>query len=279
MHAVHRKHNTTKKGEDSSEKAGQFFREGLKDLFPNLKQDLVDLTWSSIRCGLFHNGMTGNGIFLNTDEGNQLEIALFKINNEDKVLINPIEVEPISEEELNERIRGDIETSLFLDGYSNEEIVVINLTNNTFKEDIKQCIGNKSHVAVINLDISNKLNGIISGAVSNEYGWSLDGVYTTLNRIYNHMADPENSANLGIVMIQVYKIPEPTLDQFGNSITHDKVQLGTFILCSTIEEQINWEGMDWKRIEPLLLIDWKGAEKKTSLEKFADSLESLLLYS
>ncbi len=89
MHAVHRKHNTTKKGEDSSEKARQFFKEGLKDLFPNLKQDLVDLTWSSIRCGLFHNGMTGDGIFLNTDEGNQLEIALFKINNEDKVLINP----------------------------------------------------------------------------------------------------------------------------------------------------------------------------------------------
>ena len=78
-----------KKGEDSSGKAGQFFKEGLKDLFPNLRQDLVDLTWSSIRCGLFHNGMTGDGIFLNADEGNQLEIALFKINNEDKVLINP----------------------------------------------------------------------------------------------------------------------------------------------------------------------------------------------
>jgi len=70
-------------------KGVDIMKKGLREIFPDLRQELIDLTWSSIRCGLFHNGMTGNEIFLNTNKENKLAIALFVVNGENKVLINP----------------------------------------------------------------------------------------------------------------------------------------------------------------------------------------------
>ena len=78
-----------KKGEDSSGKSGEFFKDGIKDIFPEIEEDLINLLWSSVRCGLFHNGMTDDGIFINADKENNQEITLFKVKGENKVLINP----------------------------------------------------------------------------------------------------------------------------------------------------------------------------------------------
>jgi len=68
-----------REGESSERKSKEFFREGLKRIFPGIQriyniENVLDDFYKKVRCGLFHTGITGYNVSISGDYPDALKI-------------------------------------------------------------------------------------------------------------------------------------------------------------------------------------------------------------
>lgn len=91
-------------GQSSSGKSGQFFQDGLEDVFP--RQFSVaekKAIYSAVRCGLYHNAMTKRGVVLSGDFPNAVNATL-DANGDIIALINPHRLSPVLVNHFNDYV-------------------------------------------------------------------------------------------------------------------------------------------------------------------------------
>lgn len=82
-------------GRSSSGKSGQFFRDGLEEVFPrSFKPDEMEAIYSGVRCGLYHNAMTKRRVVLSGDFPNAVNTGL-DASGDIVALINPHRLSPV----------------------------------------------------------------------------------------------------------------------------------------------------------------------------------------
>jgi len=84
-----------RKGESSERKSKEFFKEGMKQIFPEIKKtkkidNLLSMFYKQVRCGLFHDGMTGRFVTISGEFPNALEISNTEIKINPHKLLDKI---------------------------------------------------------------------------------------------------------------------------------------------------------------------------------------------
>ncbi|GBE20092.1 MAG TPA: hypothetical protein ENG87_04575 [Candidatus Pacearchaeota archaeon] len=69
-----------RKGKSSDRKSKEFFKEGMKQIFPEIiktenADTLLNMFYKQVRCGLFHDGITGRFVTISGEFLNALEIS------------------------------------------------------------------------------------------------------------------------------------------------------------------------------------------------------------